>query len=303
MRRETRRAVILTPMQRIAFLTLEDRAGYVIDDALAIDALARRGCAVDEVPWQRGDVAWRDYDAVVVRTTWDYQRDLPAFLAAMARIAATGVPLANDLATLRWNSDKSYLRDLARRGVTIVPTRWGEGTSRAELCALCQGHGAHGAVIKPTVSANADDTFRLRPGDPDDALDAITRTFTARAWMAQAFVASVLDPGEFSVFYFEGERSHAIVKRPRPGDFRVQEEHGGIITPITPDAALVRAADDVMQRLPAVPLQARVDLVRLDEGPFALMELEAVEPSLYFRTHSAAADNFADALARWRRGR
>ena len=76
-----------------------------------------------------------------------------------------------------------------------------------------------------------------------------------------------------------------------------------IITPITPDAALVRAADDVMQRLPAVPLQARVDLVRLDEGPFALMELEAVEPSLYFRTHSAAADNFADALARWRRGR
>jgi glutathione synthase/RimK-type ligase-like ATP-grasp enzyme len=303
MRRESRRAVILTPMQRIAFLTLEDRAGYVIDDALAIDVLARRGCAVDEVPWQRSDVAWRDYDAVVVRTTWDYQRDLPAFLAAMARIAATGVPLANDLATLRWNSDKSYLRDLARRGVTIVPTRWGEGTSRAELRALCEGHGPRGAVIKPTVSANADDTFRLRPGDPDDALDAIARTFTARAWMAQAFVASVLDPGEFSVFYFAGERSHAIVKRPRPGDFRVQEEHGGIITPITPDAALVRAADDVMQRLAAVPLQARVDLVRLDDGSFALMELEAVEPSLYFRTHPAAADNFADALARWRRGR
>lgn len=290
-------------MQRIAFLTLEDRAGYVIDDALAIDVLARRGCAVEEIPWRRDGVPWRDYDAVVVRTTWDYQRDLPAFLAAMARIAATGVPLANDLATLRWNSDKTYLRDLAQRGVTIVPTCWGVGVTRDALRALCEGHGPRGAVIKPTVSANADDTFRLRPATPDDALDAIARAFTARAWMAQPFVASVLDPGEFSVFYFEGERSHAIVKRPRDGDFRVQEEHGGIITPITPDPALARAADAVIRALPTVPLQARVDLVGLDDGTFALMELEAVEPSLYFRTHPAAADRFADALARWRRGR
>ncbi|MFO0626380.1 MAG: hypothetical protein U0325_12275 [Polyangiales bacterium] len=290
-------------MRRIAFLTLEDRAGYVIDDALAVEALARRGCAVDEVPWRRGDVAWRDFDAVVVRTTWDYQRDLPGFLAAMARIAATGVPLANDLATLRWNSDKTYLRDLARRGVAIVPTSWGVGLGRDALRALCEGHGPRGAVIKPTVSANADDTFRLRPDTPDADLEAIAHTFSARAWMAQPFVASVLDPGEFSVFYFEGERSHAIVKRPRDGDFRVQEEHGGRITPITPDPALVRAADAVMAALPARPLQARVDLVRLDDGSFALMELEAVEPSLYFRTHAAAADNFADALARWlRRG-
>jgi len=83
----------------------------------------------------------------------------------------------------------------------------------------------------------------------------------------------------------------------------VREEHGGIITPITPDAARARAADGVMQRLPAAPLQAHMDFVRLDDGSFALMELEALKPSRYFRTHPAAAGRFADALARWcRRG-
>jgi glutathione synthase/RimK-type ligase-like ATP-grasp enzyme len=288
-------------VRRLAFLTLEDRAGFVIDDALAIAALARRGCAVDEVPWRRRDVRWTDYDGVVVRTTWDYQRDLDGFYAALDAIAATGVPLANDLPTIRWNARKTYLQELAARGVATVPTTWGTGTSRAALRALCDAHGPHGAVLKPVVGANADDTFRLRARTPDATLDAIVATFAGRAWMAQPFVARVLDEGEFSLFYFGGALSHAIVKRPKRGDFRVQEEHGGHIaaTPVTGE--LRAAAEQVMAALPTTPLQARVDLVRRDDGALALMELEAIEPSLYFRTDDGAADRFADALAAWLR--
>jgi hypothetical protein len=162
------------PPPRVALLTL-DGGAYVIDDDLAVAELRARGWGVEEIPWRRRGVDWRAFDLVVVRTTWDYQHDLDAFLDALAAIDATGVPLANPSALVRWNARKTYLRDLAARDV----------------------------------------------------------------------------------------------------------------------------ADAVMAALDAVPLQARVDLVRLDDGALALMELEAIEPSLYFRTHPRAAANFADAVARY----
>ncbi len=283
-------------MRRAAFLTLEDRGDYVIDDALAVAELGLRGWRVDEVPWRR-DADWRSFDAVVIRTTWDYQRDLDGFLAKLAAIEATGARLANDLALVRWNARKTYLRDLAARGVPVVPTRWGEGLDADGVRGLCASLGE--CVIKPVVSANADDTYRVAPGLADADAEGIAARFAARAWMAQPFVRSVVDEGERSAFYFGGAYSHAIVKVPRAGDFRVQEEHGGSITAVAPDAALRAAADRVMAALGPAPLQARVDLVRLDDGSLALMELEAIEPSLYFRAHPGAARNFADALERF----
>ena len=285
-------------MSRVALLTLDDRSAYVIDDDLAVTELRARGWQVEEVPWRRAGVDWRAFDAVVIRTTWDYQHDLDGFLAVLAGIEATGVTLANPAALVRWNARKTYLRDLAARGVAIVPTRWGTGLSAAEVRGWGDAFGCDECVVKPTVSANAHDTYRVAR-DPDEAAVAhLVERFAAREWMAQPFVRSVPTEGEYSVFYFGGARSHAIVKRPKAGDFRVQEEHGGLITGIAADDALVAAADRVMAALDTVPLQARVDLVGLDDGTLALMELEAIEPSLYFRMEPRAAGRFADALER-----
>lgn len=288
-----------SPPPSVAFLTLDDRSAYVIDDELAIAELRARAWRVEEIPWRRRDVDWGAFDLVVIRTTWDYQHDLDAFLDALSAIESAGVPLANPSALVRWNARKTYLRDLAARGVRVVPTRWGVGLSAEGLRSLCDALGDGGCVLKPTVSANAHDTWRL-PRDLDLSVAAeLASRFTDREWMVQPFVASVLDEGEYSVFYFDGSYSHAIVKRPKSGDFRVQEEHGGLIAGIDPDPSLRLAADRVMAALDEAPLQARVDLVRLDDGSLALMELEAIEPSLYFRTHPRAAERFADALARY----
>lgn len=288
----------VSPPPSVAFLTLDDRSAYVIDDDLAIAEIRARAWRVEEIPWRRRGVDWGAFDLVVIRTTWDYQHDLDAFLDALTAIEAAGVPLANPSALVRWNARKTYLRDLAARGVRVVPTRWGHGLTAEGLRSLCASLGDGGCVLKPTVSANAHDTFRL-PRDVAPAVAAeLASRFADREWMAQPFVASVLDEGEYSVFYFDGAYSHAIVKRPKTGDFRVQEEHGGLIAGIEPDASLRLAADRVMAALDEAPLQARVDLVRLDDGSLALMELEAIEPSLYFRTHPRAAERFADALAR-----
>ncbi len=286
-------------MTVVAFLTLEDRTGFVIDDAIAIAELARRGVAVDEVPWTRPGVDWSAYAAIVVRTPWDYQHDLPAFLALLARIEALGVPLANPAALVRWNAHKSYLRDLSDRGVPIVATRWGRGMTVPALRALPAGLGVSECVLKPVVGANADDTFRVTADLGDAHAVDITARFEAREWMAQPFVASVLTEGEHSLFYFGGRLSHAVTKQPKAGDFRVQEEHGGLITALDPDAAMRAAGDRVLSALEPVPLQARVDLVRLEDGTLALMELEAIEPSLYFRMHPDAPANFASALEAW----
>ena len=285
-------------MARLVFLTLEDRTGFVIDDAIAIDALVRRGHVVTEVPWRRFDTA-APCDGVIVRTPWDYQHDLEAFLALLDRIEAAGIPLENAAALCRWNSDKRYLEELRTRGVATVPTLFGQHLDAATLAELPTRLGTAAWVLKPTVGANADHTHRF-DGPPDDAtVRDLVRTFAARGFMAQPFVRAVVEEGEISLFYFGGRFSHAVQKRPKSGDFRVQEEHGGHIAPLDPDAHLKRAAAKVLAALPYVPLQARVDLVHLDDGTPALMELEAIEPSLYFRMHPRAADHYADAVESW----
>lgn len=289
------------PVPRFAFLTLEDRTDFVIDDAVGIAEFTRRGIPVEEVPWRRPNVDWRAYDAVIIRTPWDYQKDVDAFLALLDQIESLGVPLANPAKLVRWNARKTYLRELAERGVDIVPTRWGRGITPAELRALPGQFNVGECVIKPIVSANADDTYRIVPTLAEADAVRIAACFPNREWMAQPFVESVVKEGEDSLFYFSGVYSHAVNKRPKSGDFRVQEEHGGIITPLTPSVDLRAAADHVMAALGEAPLQARVDLVRLADGTPALMELEAIEPSLYFAQHPDAPKHFADAVLDWLR--
>ena len=286
-------------MRPIAFLTLEDRTAYVIDDALAIDELGRRGVKVDEIPWRRAGTDWRAYDGVVIRTTWDYQRDLGAFLGLLDELERMSIPLANRASLVRWNAHKTYLVDLAARRVPIVPTRWGRDMSAEDVRALPGSLGTAECVLKPAVGANAEDTYRLGAGIGEREANEIATRFAGREWMAQPFVSSIVRDGEVSLFYFAGIFSHAIVKRPKPLDFRVQEEHGASIEPWTVEEEASRAARAVLAALGEPPLQARIDLVRLDDGTLALMELEAIEPSLYFRMHEHAARNFADAVESW----
>ncbi len=276
---------------RAAFLTLSDRGSFVVDDALAIAELARRGWQVDEIAWTAHDADWRRYACVVVRTTWDYQSDCPGFLATLERIAAAA-RLWNPLEVIRWNIEKTYLDDLAARGIAIVPTVYGRG-SPVDALAARRGR----LVLKPVVSANADHTYVIDGGEPDSWPAHLPETFAGRAWMLQPFVGSIVSEGEHSLFYFAHRYSHAVVKRPRAGDFRVQEEHGGDIAASAPPADMRAAADAVLAALPRPLLQARVDLVRLDDGRPAVMEVELIEPSLYFRKDNGAAARFADALA------
>jgi hypothetical protein len=276
---------------------MDDLSGFVAYDGLVRGPLADLGWRLDEVSWRAGNVAWSDFDIVVIRTTWDYQDEPAAFIEVLQTIAAA-TRLENDIGTVRWNLRKSYLRELARTGVRTVPTLWGESADELTIRAAFDELHTDQLVIKPEVGANAGDTVWLRASDLeiDANLHYAASVFRQRRYLLQPFVPSVVEEGEYSVIFIDGAYSHTVLKTPRPLDFRVQEEHGGTITAVSPEAALLECAHAAVAAVRPVPLYARADLVRLDERGFALMELELIEPSLYLSYDDGAAARLARAI-------
>ena len=233
------------------------------------------------MPWRAG-ADWDAYDVVVVRSPWDYQDAPDAFLDVLAAIDGSQARLENPLSVMRWNLRKTYLRDLEAAGVPVVPTRWADGLTAAALADAFAAWDAAEVVAKPVVSAGAEGTFRLGP-DPATWTGALLSLAT-RPCMVQPFLPSVVEEGEWSVFAFGGAVSHTILKTPAAGDFRVQEEHGGRIRAVAAAADLLALTEAALAAVPhpAPLLYARVDAVRLPDGSLAVIELELVEPSLYF---------------------
>ena len=281
----------MTPTRRCCFLSMDDLTGYVADDDLAIEPLRSLGWDVSTVSWRDQNTDWNTFDVIVIRTTWDYHYSPQEFLRVLEKINGSSARLENALSTVKWNLDKTYLRDLEEKGICIVPTIWADGSFSAEdLEKWKTDLNADELIVKPTVSATARDTFRIRPFD-----EAISNVFSGRTYMVQPFMSSVVEEGEFSVFYFNGEYSHTILKRPKTNDFRVQEDHGGVISETEPETAMLAAAKKINDIIDPLPLYSRIDLVRHNDG-FALMELELIEPALYFRISEGSADRFAKAL-------
>lgn len=282
--------------RRCAFLTLEQRGNWVIDDEEAIPALESAGWMVSTVPWSRPGMDWSAFDLVVVRSTWDYW-DAPSDFFAVLEAIDRQTLLANPLSLMRWNLSKTYLRDLAKANVPIVPTRFIDALCVDDLELARSQYAQQGWVIKPQLGASGIDAFLFHDGQ-DPQCEVMDR-LAGSAVMIQPFRHRVIDEGEYSLFYFADRLSHAICKRPARGEFRSQEERGAVILSVEPPADLCRAGAQAISALPQASLYARVDLVRNDQDQPELMELELIEPSLYFRTSAAAPPAFARAMDRW----
>lgn len=285
--------------RRVALATYAGLPALAADDRPLLALLPRHGVTAEPVVWDAAGVAWARYDAVVVRSCWDYHLRPGAFLDWVAAVERAGVPLCNPPSALRWNADKRYLRALADAGVPTVPTRWIEPGDAASpggtLARLLEETGWDEVVVKPTVSASAHGTWRTsraRAGTDGARFRALA---AGGPLMLQPFVAAVTTAGEWSLVFLGGRYSHAVLKRPRPGDFRVQHEHGGRAEPAAPDAATVAAAARALSHVPGGCLYARVDGCVVD-GVFQLMELEVLEPSLFLATSPGAAERFAEAI-------
>ena len=197
---------------------------------------------------------------------------------------------------VRWNYQKTYMRDLASRGVKIVPTLFPASVSAENFNGWFEQHQCDQLVIKPVVGANGDDAYRVSIDTGNERLEEIAKRFQNKPAQVQPFMPHILDEGEFSLFYFNGDFSHAILKVPAKGEFRSQEEHGSEILAVEPEEQLCLRGRLALGAIGEAPLYARIDFVRDEDGDFALMEQELIEPSLYLRMHSAAPERFARAI-------
>lgn len=279
--------------KRCAFLTMDDLGDFFAYDHLLIPPMRASGWEVVDVPWAASGVDWSSFEAVVIRSPWDYQGRPELFIDVLRKIDESAAVLHNPLEVCRWNMDKVYLRDLEARGVAIIPTQWCDSLTPDNLSCLLDQHPR--LVVKPRIGAGADDTFVLDCEQPESWREAL-ETYSGKPLLVQPFLPSIQTVGEVSLFYFAGQFSHAIVKCPSKGDFRVQEEHGGIIRACEPTAAqlelALRAVGAVGQEL----LYARIDVVQLPDGSQAIIELELIEPSLYFSFDDNSPGKFVDAF-------
>lgn len=278
-------------------LSIANTTGWFIDDDLVHPHLQNLGWDVQNIPWD-SPVDWDEFDLVIIRSPWDYQDHLTDFIPVLNRIEASGAVLLNSLDTVLWNIDKKYLFELQAKGVELVPTVAAHGLKKSDLESAFRRFNTSELIVKPMIGANADDTFRIPREAPFD-LESVTAKFRNRECMIQPFMKHIVEEGEYSLMYFDGKLSHTILKTVRAGDYRVQEEHGGGVVPIEkPDALLIDQASKAMNALDHKPLYARVDLVRTVQNTFALMELELIEPCLYFRFDKNAAKAFAECIHR-----
>jgi glutathione synthase/RimK-type ligase-like ATP-grasp enzyme len=249
--------------------------------------LRARGYQVSGPSWT--SLNGRGFDLVLPILAWGYHRAGADWLAATRQWEEAGLRVLNLPSVMRWNADKKYLGRLGQRGVPVTPTIFTDKLSLDGLADAARRFGTDRLIAKPQVSALAWQTIRWSPGQEID--DGPTGPA-----MIQPYLPAVEESGEVSLIYLAGAFSHAIRKRPRPGDFRVQPEYGAAIGPHEAAPDELEAAEAALGAVDEPLLYARVDLVRDLQGRPVLMELELVEPDLYLRFDPAAPARFADAV-------
>lgn len=254
--------------------------------------LSPHGLTLTPVRWI-DPIDWTRFAAVLVNCAWDYQDRHEDFLATLDRIASLGVPVFNDPAMVRWNIRKTYLREFEARGVPVIPTLWPETPAAGDILHAMSVFGVDDVVLKRQVGGGARAQVRyMRANLPADG------PVMDRPGMIQPFIASIATEGEYSFLFIDGEFSHALVKRAKSGDYRIQEAYGGSSQATDPAPQDRAAAEQVLTSLDLVPLYARVDMVRGEGGELLLMELEVIEPFFYPKDGPRIGALLGAALAR-----
>lgn len=279
-------------MNRMRVALLVPEPGYAEPYAWTYDVeaaiLRKVGIEVVPVPWTELREA-KGFDLILPLVAWGYNLDYPRWLALLARAEVEHWPLLNPPALLRWNGDKAYLRELGAKGIPTVTTVEVNTLDPTSLGGAAAKLGATDLVVKPPVSGGAFGTYRLRLGDP------IPDDVAGRRMMVQTFQPTIAE-GEWSIILFGGKFSHAVIKTPAEGDFRVQPHLGGTDRYAVPPRGALELAKAALAAAPAPALYARVDMIATASGALKIMELELIEPALFLHHAPDKGVAFASAV-------
>jgi glutathione synthase/RimK-type ligase-like ATP-grasp enzyme len=279
----------------IGFLTSGNHRNLTKDDLILAAALERRATCVRPVVWTEAAPDSLACDLLLVRSVWDYHLRPQDFMRWIDEVSSR-MPVLNPPEMIRWNMDKRYLREIERAGFRVPKTVFLDEGTQADLAEVMHSGGFGEAVVKPTISASAYETRRIKQAtrQQNEWLNAM---LTTRPMMVQEFIPEIQSSGEWSLIFASMEFTHAAHKVPKTGDFRVQEEHGGLHKRGNPPKQALAMAQEILQRFAPEAAYCRVDLVMRGEHAI-LMELELIEPLLHFELAPEAAEVMAEKLTK-----
>ena len=266
------------------------------EDGLVQAALERQGLIVTRVDWARPDFDWSSTRCALFRTTWDYFHRFAEFDNWLEHVKSRTL-LINPYEQVKWNQDKHYLRDLAAQGVNVTPTRYIPRGEKTTLADLHKETGWVKTVLKPTVSGAGRHTYKLTPDLWGQRETILQELLQHEDMMLQPFQEKVPTKGEVAYMVIGGEVTHAVLKKAKQGDFRVQDDFGGTVHDYTPSEKEVAFAEFAISKVDPLPAYARVDVIWDNDDQLAVSELELIEPEMWFRNCPEAADKLAEVVA------
>lgn len=270
--------------------------GVFVEDDLLIREFEAQGFQVSPVVWSQPGIDWSRFDMALIRSTWDYIDDQEHFLRVLSDIEASTCRLFNPLPAIRWNMDKHYLLELEGAGVAIIPTYPASSVDIGALARQFDDRGWRRAILKPSIGLGGSYSHRVPSNELGNMLTTLEAEQPGLAYLIQPFIDDIATEGEWSFVYFDRRLSHVLLKKPAPGDYRVQGLYGGSIRPAEPTPEDLRLADAVMAAIPFDTLYARLDFVRI-EGRLAVMEAELIEPILSLDLVPGSAGRLVDAVS------
>jgi glutathione synthase/RimK-type ligase-like ATP-grasp enzyme len=286
-------------IQQIALITCESLGNYTAnadsEDERLYQFLKGKGLPVSWQVWDDASIDWSQFDAIIIKSPWDYFDKISTFYTWLDKVEAAGCKVLNPVKTLRWNADKLYFKDLEAEGVAIVPTVWLEQGDRFNAAAAFAQLGSEKIIVKPRVSGGAKNTFALTLPEAEERTVEINQLLQHEGFLAQPFLEEIKTDGEWSFIFFNGNYSHTVLKTAKPGDFRVQHFFGGTVHTPAPPANLLATAQTIVDKFAKDCLYARVDGVALN-NKLVLMELELIEPFLFLSTAENSLERYYQAL-------
>ncbi|WP_223033328.1 ATP-grasp domain-containing protein [Hanstruepera marina] len=265
------------------------------EDFLVQEALSKQGLKTLRLAWDDPDFDWTKTKSVLFRTTWDYFDRFNEFSKWLTQVSKV-TTLFNSENIIRWNLDKHYLLDLEKAGVRIAKTHFIETGSQITLAQLHKQLNWEETVLKPCISGAARHTYKLSLNNLSDYESVFSDLIVQESMMLQPFQHNIVSEGELSLMVFNGQFTHAVLKKAKIGDFRVQDDFGGTVHSHIPSKEEIVFAENAVKACKELPIYARVDIFTDNDGQIALSELELIEPELWFRNHPKAADVLALSL-------
>ena len=286
----------------IALVTYQDKGVYhnisvENEDDLLLKFLSSKGLKVEKAIWNDPDVNWEDFDLVIVKSPWDYFNLIADFYTWLDKLKKTKIKLLNPIDIIKWNADKHYLNDIANAGLKVTPSTFTCKGEKIDLKPFFDQFKTTAIIVKPAVSGGSKNTFKVTKANVATINEQLNSLLEEEDFIIQPFLNDIEENGEWSFIFFGGKFSHALLKKAKTGDFRVQATFGGTVHPQNPPQELLKKAQEYVDQFAKNCLYARVDGAVVAHQ-FMLMELELIEPFLFLDTHPESLENYYQALKR-----